>query len=127
MTAEMKKEVEKWLIANQTTYPQYFEGQSLEVKDELLTIKFISLGGDLVAQGCKKYNGMLKIYIYAMTVLKGDEIKDYLSSLLDELRISGNGFMADFDILKTTTRGNKSKDAMHFETIASIDYSCWTH
>lgn len=127
MTADMKTEVETWLIANQTQYTQYFEGQDIpKSNDDYITVKFVPIGSRLVAQKCKLYNGVLRFYIYTKYVLDGDKIKDYLASLLDETTINGTDFTFDVGVNNVVQRGNKANDQAYYENIVDFDYDCWT-
>lgn len=102
----------------------YFEGQSPEDFDALITMRIFS-SADITA---KYHSGFYRFYIYGLNVLVSDKITNTLSNMLNEIIIEEAGrFRIHTGIISTHQRGNKFKGSSHYENIVDLDYQHWKH
>jgi hypothetical protein len=120
MKAQHKIDIETYLIANQTTYPMYFEGQTVNTSDNHMTVKFVPIDVMRPAFNCEVHEVIVRFYCYSKKILTCDVMIDALSDLLSEKRIEESSYILEMDTMTTFQRGNKFDDT--WENIADIKF-----
>lgn len=141
MTAQIKTDFEKWLIANHLTQELnkfyfmvgaqkvyvYFEGQSAEGEDAFINLRIEPKERSKVGTGTVYHRGLFKFYIYGLNALVPDRITDALATILDEKTIEHTqSFRIETGVMTTKYRGNKFAESDHYENIVEIEFSHWS-
>lgn len=104
----------------------YFEGQTPEDFDALITIKISLLNTGNISGNKKYYSGFYRLYVYGENILINDRIVDTLKDLLEEKIIDVPGkFRLETSLLSTKSRGNKFKGSRHYESIIDVNFYHW--
>jgi len=119
MKPQFKIDFETFMIANQTKYDMYFEGETYKNEHDHMFIKFIPISTTRPAINCEQNYVIVRFYIFSDNLLNCDKIQEDLSKLLSEKNING----MEFGVLETFGRGNKHGKT--WENIANIKFYHW--
>jgi len=138
MKSGIKSDFEAWLISQCTadgnkryltieSVPAYlwFEGETTESSDQFISLSIVPVDTVRAGVGTKHTSGYYRFDIFSKSPLFGDVAVDYLSSILDDLRVD-NAELTNLDVVKTFQRGNKFEGSTHYETIADINFDSWS-